>query len=88
MVDWFGRWIVEENYDNYPEEKMCDNDYLAERLIADEYKPKTSIEHVVEMVWSFFDEDAEQYGYNRYSVDDCYEYVMESGGWQEFDYYC
>ena len=29
MVDCYGRWTEEQDYSKYPEEKMCDYDYMA-----------------------------------------------------------
>lgn len=92
MVDYYGRWTAEDDYTNYPAEKMCDCDRLAKRLTEDGYNPYTSVTNVVNMVLLYFDCcDIENEGYERYdenglNIEECVRYVMETGGWHEFDW--
>ena len=62
------------------------------------YVPKTSMDNLIIMVILHFDcddnygeYDAET-GFGGYGVeftlDECFRYVEESGGWNEFDYVC
>ena len=93
MVDWYGRWKPEKDYSDYPTELMCDCDRIAKRIMEDGYKPKTSIENVVMMVFAYFDaSDIESEGYERYTlsgdfnIEECVRYVKDSGDWKEFDW--
>lgn len=89
MVDQYGRWTPEENYNNYPESKMCDCDRLAKRIMESGYEIKTTMQNLVEMIFAHFDNpDVESEGYDRQDINECFRYVEESGGWSEFDYYC
>lgn len=77
------------NYDKYHEA-------IEERIKEDGYIPKTSYDHLVSMVILYFDCDDnygeydEETGFggygNGFTLEKCFEYVMESGGWSEFDY--
>lgn len=81
MVDWYGRWIPEDDYTKYPAEKMCDCDRIAKRIMDDGYFPRTDIKNIVEMVLAYYDYD------DDFNLDECFEYVEDSGGWKEFDYW-
>lgn len=72
--------------------------YIEEKIIKDGYKPETSLEHLVDMIILCFDCDDnygeydEETGFGGYgdgfSLEECFRYVEESGGYREFDYYC
>ena len=70
---------------------------IEEKIIADGYTPETTMENLISMVILYFDCD-DNYGeydpttgYGGYgdgfTLDECFRYVSESGGWKEFDYY-
>ena len=96
MVDYYGRWTPEQDYQNYPKEKWCDMDEIAAWIISQGYKPKTSIQHLVEMIilsfdcadnYGEFDEETGFGGYGEeFTIKECKRYVEESGGFAEFDY--
>ena len=100
MVDYYGRWIAEKDYNSYPIGKWCDMDYIAAWIIETGYKPETTIEHLTEMVLMHYeghlkDNDIEFYtditvseNEPMISINDVSCYVEESGGLKEFDYYC
>ena len=100
MIDYNGNWKAEQNYNEYPENKWCDFDYIANWIIGTGYKPVTTIENLVEMVWVFYDaylmdESVEFYtditkseNNPMISIIDVSCFVDENGGLKEFDYYC
>lgn len=95
MVDYYGQWTYEPDT---PEEKKCDCDRIADWIKEKDYKPKTTIENLVQMIIAHFDSsdhygeyDAETGcgGYGKeFTVEECKRYVEESGGFKEFDYFC
>lgn len=95
MVDYYGQWTYEPDI---PEEKKCDCDRIADWIKEKDYKPKTTIENLVQMIIAHFDSpdhygeyDVETvcggYG-DEFTVEECKRYVEESGGFKEFDYFC
>ena len=100
MVDTYGRWIAEENYNKYPKEKWCDCDYVADWIKGLGYQPKTTIKNLVEMLLAYYDgylidNNAEFYTDIKesengvmISIEDISCFVEENGGLREFDYYC
>ncbi len=95
MVDTYGRWYEEEDYSTYPEEKWCDYDTMAAWIREHGYKPKTSMENLITMIFSYYEEeiashasdyDTENGNFNGTYTDACKAYVEESGGLEEFDY--
>lgn len=68
------------------------------RIIADGYKPKTTMDNLITMIILSFDCDDnygeydEETGFGGYgdefTLEECFRYVEESGGYVEFDYYC
>lgn len=100
MVDLYGKWTAEENYDEFPKNSWCDCDYIAVWIKEQEYKPKTSIENLVEMIFAHYDsylEDNDVMFYTNIvssengcmvSINDVSCFVYDSGGLSEFDYYC
>lgn len=77
MVDWYGRWTYEPDT---PEDKKSDSDRLADWIISIGYVPKTSIEHLVDMVWLHYENDCDEI-----NIKDVIEFVKDSGI-SEFDY--
>lgn len=100
MVDWYGRWTEERDYETYPEEKWCNMDYMANWIRSIGYEPKTSMENLIEMVLAYYDielEDSDKEFYTdikvsenglMLSIYDVSCYVADNGGLREFDYYC
>lgn len=69
---------------------------IKRKIISDGYEPKTSMEHLIGMVVLIFDCD-DNYGEydpetgcggygDDFSLEECFRYVEEAGGWKEFDY--
>lgn len=100
MIDYCGNWTAEENYKLYSKEKWCDFDYVAAWIKDMDYKPKTNIENLVEMIVATYDlylTDNEVEFYSdidksengsMISIVDIDCFVKEQGGLKEFDYYC
>lgn len=98
MVDTWGNWTEEKDYNVYPKEKWCDYDYMAVFIREQGYEPKTTMENLISMIFLHFDnpdnfgEYDEETGFGGYgeefTIEMCKEYVMASGGFYEFDYYC
>lgn len=100
MVDMYGRWTEEKDYSVYPKEKWCDMDYVAAWIRSTEYKPETSMEHLIDMIlWGyvsqladdnteFYTDITESENENMVSIIDLSCFVNDSGGLKEFDYWC
>lgn len=81
----------EETYVNYYKD-------IERKIIADEYKTKTTMDNLIKMIVLSFDCDDnygeydEETGFGGYgegfTLEECFRYVEESGGYREFDYYC
>lgn len=81
----------ELNYETYYEE-------IEKKIIADGYKPKTSMDNLIKMIVLYFDCDDnygeydEESGFGGYgkefTLEECFRYVEEQGGYKEFDYEC
>lgn len=71
---------------------------IEEKIIADGYTPKTTIENLIKMIVLSFDCDDNYGEYDNktgfggygteFTLDECFRYIEESGGYSEFDYYC
>lgn len=71
---------------------------IEKRIIADSYKPKTSMDNLITMIilsfdcddnYGEYDEESRMGGYGEeFTLEECFRYVEESGGYTEFDYYC
>lgn len=81
----------EANYEAYY------ND-IEQKILADGYKVKTSMENLITMIVLYFDCDdnygeydeesgCDGYG-NEFTLEECFRYIEEHGGYAEFDYYC
>ena len=91
MVDgWTGQWYPEEDYSKYPKEKWCDYDWICVAIRADGYEPKTSMEHLIDMVFAYWETESEEYldeaEDNR--IESILNWVRDSGGWADFDFEC
>lgn len=89
MIDTYGRWTEEKNYSTYPKEKWCMYDYMADAIRKTEYVIKTSMENLIDMILLHAESNVE----DGVEIDmensyDILEWVNESGGLREFDYYC
>jgi hypothetical protein len=84
MVNNIGIWTYEPNT---PECKKCDCDRLADWIMSCGYKVETTIENVTELIWSYFDEELRCNDDYEDSVKGCIEFIENSGGIGEFDYW-
>lgn len=97
MVDTFGRWTEEKDYTNYPEEKMCNYDHMDIWIREQGYEPKTSMEHLIDMIFLIFDcsDNFGEYDTNtgfggygeEFTLEGCKEFIRDSGSLAEFDFY-
>lgn len=81
----------ETNYEKYYSD-------IKKRVIADGYTPKTTMENLIKNVVLYFDCDDNYGEYDpetgcggfgkEFTLEECFRYVSESGGWNEFDYEC
>lgn len=71
---------------------------IEQKILADGYTPKTSMDNLISMIILHFDCD-DNYGEcdqesgcggygSEFTLEECFRYVEESGGYAEFDYYC
>ena len=77
-------------YDKYAKD-------IEKRIINDGYIPKTTMDNLIcHVILSFdcddnygeFDEETGFGGYGKeFTLKECFNYVEDSGGWREFDYY-
>lgn len=71
---------------------------IERKIIADGYKPETTMENLIKNIVLIFDCDDnygeydEETGFGCYgeefTLEECFRYIEESGGYREFDYYC
>lgn len=85
MVDWYGRWREEKDYTTYPDELWTDCDYMAVWIRGKGYDPKTSMENLIDLIFLHYQGECEEEG-KEFNIEDCIEYVMNSGGIEMFDY--
>ena len=79
----------EETYGTYYKE-------IEKKIIEDGYKPKTSMENLISMIilhfdcddnYGEYDEETGMGGYGEeFTLEECFRYIEESGGYSEFDY--
>lgn len=94
MVNCYGEWTYEAGT---PANEKCDCDLVADYILHElDYQPKTTIENLVEMIISYYEDEISDTGYfaieeNKYgnmiNVDDVAEYIA-ANGISEFDYWC
>ena len=71
---------------------------IEQQILADGYKPKTTMDNLISMIilsfdcddnYGEYDEESGCGGYGEeFTLEECFRYVEESGGYAEFDYYC
>lgn len=71
---------------------------IEKKIVADGYEPETTMDNLISMIILYFDCDDnygeydEETGFGGYgeefTLEECFRYVEESGGYREFDYYC
>lgn len=71
---------------------------IENKIIADGYKPKTTMDNlIVKIILAFdcddnygeYDEETGFGGYGEeFTLEECFRYIEESGGYTEFDYEC
>ena len=71
---------------------------IEKKIITDGYKPETTMDNLISMIVLSFDCDDNYGEYNeesgmggygdKFTLEECFRYVEESGGYEEFDYYC
>lgn len=71
---------------------------IEKKIVADGYKPETTMENLIKMIVLLFDCDDNYGEYDKetgcggygeeFTLEECFRYVEESGGYREFDYYC
>ena len=81
----------EANYETY-------HKAIEQKILDDGYKVKTSMENLIVMIilsfdcddnYGEYDEETGCGGYgDEFTLEECYRYIEESGGYAEFDYYC
>ena len=81
----------EGNYNMYYED-------IEQKIMADGYEPKTTMDNLIAMIvlsfdcddnYGEYDEESGMGGYGEeFTLEECFRYVEESGGYSEFDYYC
>ena len=81
----------EGTYDTYYKD-------IEQKILADGYEPKTTMDNLIVMIILSFDCD-DNYGEydektgcggygDEFTLEECFHYVEEHGGYEEFDYYC
>lgn len=81
----------ETNYEMYYKD-------IEQKILADGYEPKTTMDNLISMIILSFDCDDNYGEYDEttgcggygeeFTLEECFRYVEESGGYAEFDYYC
>ena len=71
---------------------------IEKKIIEDGYKPKTSMDNLISMIilsfdcddnYGEYDEETGMGGYGEeFTLEECFRYVEDSGGYAEFDYEC
>ena len=71
---------------------------IEKKIINDGYSPKTTMDNLITMIILSFDCDDnygeydEETGFGGYgeefTLEECFRYIEEFGGYAEFDYYC
>ena len=71
---------------------------IEKKIIADGYKPKTTMDNLITMIilsfdcddnYGEYDEETGCGGYGEeFTLEECFRYIEERGGYAEFDYYC
>lgn len=81
----------EANYEKYYKD-------IKQKILTDGYKPETTMDNLIAMIVLSFDCD-DNYGEydegtgfggygDEFTLEECFNYVEDCGGYGEFDYYC
>lgn len=95
-----GKWKIEKDYNKYPKRKWCNMDYVADWIIKQGYKVKTSYDNLINNIIDNYNEDewVKDKGYFEIpdtregkerlmiNVVDVTEFVKASGGIEKFDF--
>lgn len=85
MVNNCGYWT----YEPYtPTDKKCWLDCIADWITSTGYKVETTIENVAIIITSHWELEMEDRKEQEDTIENCIEYVINSGGIGEFDYWC
>lgn len=90
VCQYTGEWTEEKDYTKHPMEKWCDYDHMAYWIRNIDYTIQTTMENLITMIFSHFYcelENSNDYG-EYFTIEGCKQYVEDSGGLKEFDYYC
>ena len=71
---------------------------IEQKILEDGYKVKTTLENLITMIILYFDCD-DNYGEydeetgcggygDEFTLEECFRYIEEHGGYAEFDYHC
>lgn len=71
---------------------------IEKKIIKDGYEPKTTMDNLISMIILYFDCDDNYGEYNEetgfggygegFTLEECFRYIEDSGGYAEFDYEC
>lgn len=89
MVNTYGQWTEEKDYNSWPESRWCMYDHMVDAIHKAGYEVKTTMENLIEMIISHAECNVE--AGEKIDLDSCEDimyWVNCSGGLQEFDYYC
>lgn len=85
MVDTYGRWTYEPNT---AENEKSWFDRIADWVRSTKYTIETTIENVAIMITAHWEGKMEDREEQEDTIENCIEYVIDSGGIGEFDYWC
>lgn len=85
MVNNCGHWTYEPCT---PNNKKCWLDLIADWIKSTGYKVETTIENVAIMITSHWEIEMENRDEQEDTIENCIQFVIDSGGIGEFDYEC
>lgn len=85
MTNNLGCWWYESNT---PTNKKCWLDRIADWITSTGHKVETTIENVAIMITSHWKLEMEDRQEQEDTIENCIQFVEESGGIGEFDYWC
>ena len=85
MVNNLGHWWYESST---PTNKKCWIDRIADWITSTGYKVETNIENVAIMITSHWEIEMENRDEQEDTIENCIQFVIDSGGIGEFDYEC
>lgn len=84
MVNNIGIWAFTP--DRITSENLTDCDGLALEILKTGYRVKTTIENLVENIIIFFEDECFSND-EEFTIEGCMDFISNSGGFAEFDYY-